>query len=77
MLGEGSVRAALRVTMTCSVLSLMLALMMATPPVRAQGVDETCVLPLTKTDPATVNVAYPDEGAIYFIGTYARCPVPA
>ncbi|HYF25201.1 MAG TPA: hypothetical protein VD931_05635, partial [Baekduia sp.] len=40
----------------------------------AQGVDTTCVLPLTKTDPATVNVAYPDEAAIYWVGAYQQLP---
>src|SRR3954469_12792592 len=40
----------------------------------AQGVDTTCELPLTKTDPATVNVAYPDEAAIYWSGHYAAVP---
>src|SRR3954452_16023947 len=40
----------------------------------AQGVDTTCELPLTKTDPATVNVAYPDEAAIYWSGHYAAAP---
>src|SRR3954452_8437856 len=40
----------------------------------AQGVDTTCELPLTKTDPATVNVAYPDEAAIYWSGRYQGVP---
>src|SRR3954452_20608294 len=40
----------------------------------AQGVDETCTLVLTKTDPATVNVAYPDEAAIYWSGRYQAVP---
>ena len=40
----------------------------------AQGVDETCSLVLTKTDPATVNVAYPDEAAIYWSGRYQAVP---
>jgi len=41
---------------------------------RAQGVDTTCELVLTKTDPSTVNVAYPDEAAIYWSGHYAAVP---
>ena len=41
---------------------------------RAQGVDETCALPLTKFDPATVNVAYPDQAAVYYSGAYAAVP---
>ncbi|WP_372789683.1 hypothetical protein [Paraconexibacter sp.] len=40
----------------------------------AQGVDTTCTLALTKTDPATVNVAYPDEAAIYWVGAYQGVP---
>jgi hypothetical protein len=47
---------------------------MAAGPTRAQGIDNTCVLALTKTDPATVNVAYPDEAAIYWIGGYQAAP---
>src|SRR3954466_10369586 len=44
------------------------------PAAGAQGVDETCTLVLTKTDPATVNVAYPDEAAIYWSGRYQAVP---
>jgi hypothetical protein len=40
----------------------------------AQGVDQTCLLPLTKFDPATVNVAYPDQAAVYYSGGYAAVP---
>ena len=36
----------------------VLALAVAPGLASAQGVDETCVLALTKFDPATVNVAY-------------------
>jgi hypothetical protein len=39
-----------------------------------QGVDETCMLALTKSDPATANVAYPDESAIYWVGGYQQVP---
>lgn len=39
-----------------------------------QGVDETCVLALTKSDPATLNVAYPDESATYWVGGYQMLP---
>jgi hypothetical protein len=52
---------------------LVTAVLMA-PPARAQGVDLTCSLALTKTDPATVNVAYPDEAAIYWIAPYQAVP---
>lgn len=44
------------------------------PPARAQGVDQTCVLALAKFDPATLNVAYPDDSAQYYVGAYARVP---
>lgn len=54
---------------------LATAMLAAAPgPAEAQGVDSTCVLALTKTDPATVNAAYPDEGAIYWIGGYQAVP---
>src|SRR3954451_20604952 len=43
-------------------------------PAAGQGVDETCTLVLTKTDPAVVNVAYPDEAAIYWSGRYQAVP---
>src|SRR2546421_804924 len=39
-----------------------------------QGIDQTCLLPLTKFDPATVNVAYPDQAAVYYSGAYAAVP---
>src|SRR4051812_638943 len=44
------------------------------PVARAQGVDETCVLALTKLDPGTSNVLYPDDSARYYIGAYAAVP---
>src|SRR4051794_12791787 len=52
---------------------LVLVVCVLVSPARAgaQGADETCELSLTKTDPATVNVAYPDQAAIYWSGTYA------
>jgi hypothetical protein len=40
----------------------------------ATGVDQTCLLPLTKFDPATVNIAYPDQAAVYYSGGYAAVP---
>ncbi len=52
----------------------VVSLLMAAPGAQAQGVDQTCSLVLTKTDPATVNVAYPDEAAIYWIGAYQAVP---
>lgn len=44
------------------------------PGAGAQGLDTTCLLALTKTDPATVNIAFPDEGAVYWSGGYAALP---
>jgi hypothetical protein len=44
------------------------------PPVHAQGVDQTCQLGLTRFDPDTVNVAFPDDSAQYFSGTYQAVP---
>src|SRR3954451_9303001 len=56
------------------VLAVVVAVCAFAPAAFAQGVDTTCELPLTKTDPATVNVAYPDEAAIYWSGHYAAVP---
>ena len=55
-------------------LALAIAALTAPTATRAQGVDQTCVLPLTKTDPATVNAAYPDEAAIYWVAPYQAVP---
>lgn len=44
------------------------------PGVRAQGVDTTCVMVLTKTDPATVNVLFPDESAVYWTSSFVALP---
>src|SRR3954464_5754843 len=43
-------------------------------PASGQGVDQTCALALTKFDPATVNVAYPDDSAQYYSGAYQLAP---
>src|SRR5207253_1084640 len=51
-----------------------LALAAAAPGARAQGVDQSCVLALSKFDPAAVNVAYPDESAQYYSGAYQAAP---
>src|SRR4051794_28273646 len=40
----------------------------------AQGIDQTCALTLTAFDPATVNVAYPDDSAQYYSGAYQLAP---
>src|SRR3954452_22730549 len=55
-------------------LASLMALCVFAPGAFAQGVDETCTLVLTKTDPAVVNVAYPDEAAIYWSGRYQAVP---
>jgi hypothetical protein len=52
----------------------MAALAGAAPGAQAQGVDQTCVLALTKFDPVTMNVAYPDESAHYWVGAYQLLP---
>src|SRR4051794_12828625 len=56
------------------VLSVVVAVCAFASAASARGVDPTGELPLTKTDPATVNVAYPDEAAIYWSGHYAAVP---
>jgi len=38
------------------------------------GVDITCELGLSKFDPDTVNVAFPDDSAEYFSGAYQAAP---
>lgn len=43
-------------------------------PASAAGVDLTCSLALTKTDPDTINVAYPDEAANYYGVVFANVP---
>jgi hypothetical protein len=43
-------------------------------PAGAAGVDQSCVLALSKFDPAAVNVAYPDESAQYYSGAYQAAP---
>lgn len=60
--------------LTTAVVAGALALAATANTAHAQGVDTTCALPLTKTDPATVNVAYPDEAAIYWSTAYQTIP---
>src|SRR4051794_29862559 len=55
--------------------ALMAAVSLAAPvPAAAQGLDETCLLPLAKSEPATVNIAYPDDSAAYYSGAYQLVP---
>src|SRR3954452_7458155 len=56
---------------------MLVLLALAAVPARAgaqSGVDETCSLTLTKFDPATVNVAYPDDSAQYYSAAYQLAP---
>src|SRR4051794_37781964 len=43
-------------------------------PAGAQGVEETCELPIPRFDPAIVNVASPDDSAQYWSGHYQLTP---
>jgi hypothetical protein len=54
-------------------LGLVLFLALATP-ASAQGVDQTCLLALTRFDPSTVNIAFPDDSAQYWVGGYQAIP---
>lgn len=44
------------------------------PPALAAGIDETCMLALVKTDPATVNIAFPDDSAVYYAAVFTLLP---
>ncbi len=59
-------------------LLLALILLMGAPAAasaQAVGGDAlTCTLALTRTDPASVNVAFPDEGAVYWGSGFAATP---
>lgn len=50
------------------------ALTLGAAPAGAQGVDQTCLLVLTKFDPGTTNVAFPDDSAAYWVGAYQALP---
>jgi hypothetical protein len=50
------------------------ALLVAVAPATAQGLDQTCVLALTKLDPGTSNVLYPDDSARYYLGSFTAVP---
>lgn len=60
----------LRLSLGALALAAALAPATATP----QGVDETCLLPLTKVDPATVNIAFPDDSALYYGANFVLTP---
>jgi hypothetical protein len=40
----------------------------------AQGIDETCVVALVKSDPTLLNIAYPDDSAQYYFGVAQIAP---
>ncbi len=56
------------------ILCALVAGAFAAAPNAAAQVDQTCELSLTKFDPAVVNVAYPDQAATYYSGTYQAAP---
>lgn len=53
---------------------LLVVAVAAAQPARGQGIDETCVLALTKLDEGTTNVLYPDDSARYYSGAFAAVP---
>jgi len=53
---------------------VLLALTLPAGAAAQDGLDQTCALTLTKFDPATVNVAYPDDSAQYYSGAYQLAP---
>jgi len=59
---------------TIAALVAIASLLGSTAAAEAQGIDTTCLLSLTRTDPVTVNVAYPDEAAVYWGGVYVAIP---
>src|SRR4051812_2955531 len=64
-------RRAIRAVMAAGSLAVALAAPATAP---AQGLDQTCLLPLTKFEPATTNIAYPDDSAQYYSGAYQLAP---
>jgi hypothetical protein len=66
-------RISVRTPLALAAVVACLALVLATG-ARAQGLDETCALALTKFDPGTMNVAYPDDSAQYYTGVYQLVP---
>jgi hypothetical protein len=64
---------------TCRLLLGLLALAAIAVPASSSSAltlaaDQTCVLALTRFDPAVVNVAYPDDSAQYWSGVYQAVP---
>lgn len=61
------------VALTAAVLALALSMSLA-PAAGATGVDLTCSFALVKMDPNVVNIAYPDQAALYYILPYQALP---
>src|SRR3954454_4592239 len=57
-----------------AIFALLAPMWLAAGAAAQSGVDQTCALTLTKFDPATVNVAYPDDSAQYYSGAYQLAP---
>lgn len=55
-------------------LTALAGLALPAPSSAATGVDTTCLLPVTRVDSATVNVAFPDEAALYWAGAFSGVP---
>jgi hypothetical protein len=53
---------------------MLAGLLALAPSVAHAQVDQTCALMLTRFDPATLNVLYPDDSAQYWTGAYAAAP---
>src|SRR4051794_1010829 len=56
------------------IFALLAAALLPAGAAAQDGIDQTCALTLTKFDPATVNVAYPDDSAQYYSGAYQLAP---
>lgn len=55
-------------------LLLLLGVLVPAGGTRAQGIDETCVLALTKLDQGTTNILYPDDSARYYAAPFVAVP---
>ncbi len=64
----------LKPAIALAALAVSVAAVSAVSTAGGQGVDTTCMLALTKSDPATLNIAYPDESATYWVGGYQALP---
>jgi hypothetical protein len=55
-------------------LAAFVVLLATAAPASAQGVETSCELSLTRFDPDTVNVLFPDKSAQYWSGSYRALP---